>query len=272
MTLTDTALDDMRHELIRGVARNNRRRSRRKMAAIAPVAALGIAVGAVVRQGDNNPAYALTKLQDGTIRVEVFPEFDDVEALESSLRDVGLEAVVIRLRSDPSLEGVVEVSSHANEESGALAFENGEFLIDVGTVQGEVEILIYSATEAGDDYQAAASVFAPDQKLAGLHCAYPDEPLTTTDLEERARAAGIADLTWTVFGDVDAETGSVEAEDFEQRPEGVVTGAQMLNVDTLQVWVSAGDGRPAADTIVMSDGTHYRPVPVCTPELASSWE
>ncbi len=29
---------------------------------------------------------------------------------------------------------------------------------------------------------------------------------------------------------------------------------------------------PAADTLSMSDGTHYRQTPECTPELASLWE
>lgn len=272
MTITDTTLNEVRSNLVSGIARHNRRRSRRKLAAFAPVAAIAIAIGLVVAQGDPSPAFALTELGDGTLRVEVFPEFDDVDDLQSSLQDAGLDAVVIQLRAHPSLEGVIEVSSHANEASGALEFDDGEFVIDVAEVEGEVEILIYSPADPGADYQVAPSVFAPDQALGGLHCAYPDQALSTAELEQRASDAGITKLTWTVFGEMEAETGTVDIEDFDQRPDGFVTGAQMRNADTLRVMVSTADIGPAADTINMSDGTHYRPTPTCTPELAANWD
>ena len=85
-------------------------------------------------------------------------------------------------------------------------------------------------------------------------------------------AAGIVDINWTVFGDVDPENGSLDVEEFDDRPEGVVTGAQMRDPDTMLVIVDLDDPRPAADTISMNDGTHYRDVPACTPELAAHWE
>lgn len=272
MTITDTTLDTIKSDLVSGIETHNRRRSRRRVAATVPVVGLLAGAGLVLASGGDNPAYALTERADGTIRVEVFPDFDDVEALQGDLREAGLDAAVVQIRAHPSLEGVVEVSSHSNEASGAIEFDDAQFVIDVGAVEGEVEILIYSPTSDGDRYQAAPSVFAPDQPLAGLHCAFSAGPLPTQEFETRAREAGVTDFGWTVFGELDEATGAVESTDSSERPDGAIIGAQMRDAATLQVFVDQDDEQPAADTISMNDGTHYRDVPVCTDDLAARWE
>lgn len=272
MTVAESTLDTIKTDLVSGIKQHNRRRNHRRMATAASVLGLIAAAGIVLTNGSDNLAYALTEQPDGTISVQVFPDFDDVGSLQSDLEDAGLQAVVLQLRADPSLEGVVEVSIHYNEASGALEFQDGEFVIDVGAVQGEIEILIYSPTGSSDDYGASPSVFAPGQQFQGLHCAYPNAPLTSADFEARARAAGVSNITWMSFGDIDPDTGSVEATDYDEQPGGVVIGAQMRNPDTMQVVVDLDSQAPAATTISMNDGTHYRPVPTCTPELAALWE
>ncbi len=272
MTLSDTTLEALRTDLVSSIGVHNRRRSRRRMIAALPALALVGAVGLLLSRDGDTPAYALTSRADGTIRVQVFPDFDDVEDLQASLAEHGLEALVIQIRSHPSLEGVVEVVSHSNEATGALEFDDGDFVIDVTAVSGEIEILIYSPTEDGETYQAAPSVFAPGQEFAGLHCAYADRPLTTTDFEDRLSEAGIVDIRWIVFDGVDHDDGSIDAEEFDDRPEGVVTGAQMNDPNRLLVFVDPDGSRPAANTISMNDGTHYHDRPACTPELADRWE
>lgn len=272
MTVTESTLDAIKTDLVLGIREHNRRRNRYRMAVAVPVLGLIAAAGIVLANATDNPAYALTEQSDGTIRVQVFPEFDDVDALQSELEDAGLQVAVIQLRAAPSLEGVVEVSSSDNVASGALEFQGGEFVIDVGAVQSEIEILIYSPTDSGDDYGVSPSVFAPGQQFQGLHCAYPDAPLTSADFEARARAAGVSNIKWMSLGDIDPDTGSATAREYDERPGGVVISAQMTNPDTMQVVVDLESQEPAASTIGMNDGTHYRPVPTCTPELAALWE
>ena len=271
MTITDPTLDRIKTDLVSGIETHQRRRSRRRIAATIPVLGLIIGTGLVLASADDNPAYALTERADGTIRVEVFPDFDDVDALRAELQDAGLDAAIVQLRAPPSLEGVVEVSSHDNEASGAIEFDDAEFVIDTGDIEGEIEILIYSPTAAGDTYGVSPSIFAPDQPLAGLHCAYTNNAMPTGELEVRALEAGVTNFVWMVFGEID-EDGSVEVTNSDERPDGVVTGAQMQDPDTLQVSVTPTSDQPAATAISMNDGTHYRVVPTCTDDLAARWE
>lgn len=274
MTMTDARIDDIRDGLVTGIRASNHRRARRQRSLIAaPLLALVAATGLILRSGDGEAAYALFQRADGTIRVEVFPDFIDVAPLQNDLADLGLQTAVVHLRAHPSLEGVVEVVSHDNSASGAVEFDDGEFVLDVASADGVIEILIYSATDPGDDYQASPSLFAPGQELGGLHCAYVDSGLTTAEFQSRARAAGISNFRWTTFGEVDEETGSIDFEESGDRPEGFVTGAQLKNHDTVDVFLhEVPADESAADVITMGDGTHYRPTPECTPELASSWE
>lgn len=272
MTVTESTLQDIKSDLVSGIEQHNRRRTRRWMAAAVPAVALIATAGLIANNDSDSPTYALTERPDGTIHVEVYPDFDDVDSLENDLKQAGLEVVVIQLRAAPSLEGVIEVSSHANETSGAIEFQEGQFAIDTAAVDGEIEILIYSPTTPGDDYQASPSVFAPGQTFEGLQCAYPTTPLTAADFEARAIAAGVSNINWTSFSDIDPETGSVEVTEYDEQPGGVVSGAQMRNADTMDVFIDLDSQTPAATAISMSDGTHYRSIPSCTPELAASWE
>lgn len=274
MTMTETRIDDLRDGLVTGIRASNHRRARRQRALFAtPLLVLVAAAGLILRSGDGKAAYALLERADGTVRVEVFPDFDDVDALQNDLADLGLQATVVHLRAHPSLEGVVEVVSHDNSASGAAEFDGGEFILDVATADGLIEILIYAATDSGDDYQASPSLFAPGQELGGLHCAYTDGGLTTAEFEAHARAAGISNFRWTTFGEVDEQTNSIDFNESGDRPEGIVSGAQLRSTDTADVFIDEKSApAPAADSITMGDGTHYRPVPTCTPELAEPWE
>ncbi len=271
MTLTESELNNIGTELVAGVNRHRIRRRRRYAVAAIPVIGVLVGVGAVASGGDHTPAYALTHGADGIIEVEIFPDFDDAEALASDLTDAGLDVEVVQLRADPSLDGVAEVVSHDNEGTAAMEFEGSAFRIDAVEVEGLVEILLYTRAEPGEDYQASPSLFAPDQPLAGMHCAYPDRPLSTDEVERALADAGLVDVEWTVFEDHDPETGAIEARDHEDRPEGFVTGASLRNETTVFVAVAEETG-PAATTIVMDDGTHYRDRPQCTAELAARWE
>lgn len=271
MTVTESTLATIKSDLVAGIEQYNRRRTRRWMAAAIPIVALVATAGFVATSDSDNATYALTEQPDGTILVDVFPDFDDVDSLERDLEEAGLQVVVIRFRAAPSLEGVVEVSSHDNEASGAIEFQGGQFAIDTAAVDGEIEILIYSPTKPGDDFQVSPSVFAPGQAFEGLHCAYPNAPLTAEDFEARAAAAGISNIDWMSFDETDPDTGSFEVTEYDEQPGGVITGAQMRNADTMEVFVDLKAQAPAANTISMSDGTHYRTVPSCTPELAARW-
>lgn len=271
MTLPDSTIDALRTDLIAGINASNRRRRRRRMVAAVPVLAVLGGIGLVMREGEQAPAYAMAQHPDGTVRVQVFPDFDDVDGLRDSLRDVGLDASLIHLRSHPSIDGIVEVVSHDNEDSRAFKFDNGEFVIDAGMARGSIEILIYGGVAEGEDYQASPSVFYPEQTLAGLHCAYSDRPLPTADFDERLDEVGEFEVKWTIFGESDPETGSIDHEDFDERPDGFVTGAAWSNSDTVWVFVAPDTAEPAADSITMHDGTHYGERPVCTPELAEAW-
>lgn len=271
MTLTDSTLHNMRNDLVAGIDNSNRRRrSRRRAVTAVPVLAAVAGTSLLLRKGDTDPAYAMTEAADGAIRVEIYPDFDDVEALEGSLAAAGLDTVVVHLKGHPSLDGLIEVSSHNNEGTGALEFDNGEFVIEPAAVEGEIEILIYSAAEPGENYQFAPSIFAPDQALGGLPCAYPDTPLTTAELERRANDVGITNITWVLFEQAGA--GEVGFEDADHRPDGIVTSAQLRNADTLSVIVVADLTDPAESTLSMRDGTHYRQAAQCTPDLAARWD
>lgn len=275
MTITETAIatpspDHIRSDLVAGVMRHNRRRrSRQRLASAVAVAAIGF--GALNLIDTSEPAFAVTQQPNGIVEVEVFPELDDVDDLEEALADVGLEATIVNLASHPSLVGVVEVTGHENQSNGSMRSDDRTFTIDASQVTGPIEVLIYSDAR-GARYQAAPSVFSPGQELAGLHCAFDDRPLTTEVLEERANAAGIVDIEWWIFGETDPETFEIEADKFDDRPEGFVDGAHLIDEGTLTVFATIDDDRPAAQSIVMHDGTHRESNPECTPELATGWE
>lgn len=123
MTVTESTLDNIKTDLVSGIEQHNRRRTRRWMAVAVPAVVLIATAGLIATNDSDSPTYALTEQPDGTIQVEVFPDFDDVDSLENDLEQAGLDVVVIQLRAAPSLEGVVEVVSHDNEASGAIEFQ-----------------------------------------------------------------------------------------------------------------------------------------------------
>lgn len=274
MTITDSSIaspspDQVRSDLVAGVMRHNhRRRSRQRLAVAGAVAVIGFGSFGLIDTSD--PAFAVMQQPNGLIEVEIFPELDEVDDLERALGDVGLEATIVNLAAHPSLVGVVEVTGHENQSNGSMRSDDGTFMIDPSQVTGPVEVLVYS--DAGDaQYQAAPSVFSPGQELAGLHCAYDDRPLTTEALEQHATAAGIANIEWWIFGEMNADTFEVEADVFDDRPDGFVDGAHLIDEDTLTVFATIDNERPAAQSIVMYDGTHSESDPECTPELAARW-
>ncbi len=274
MTMTDVAADSaapdsLRSDLVAGVMKSNRRRRRRRMVGIAGVGVFGFM--GVLSIDSPEPAYAVMKAPNGVVEVEVFPELDDVDDLQQALADVGLEATVVNLRAHPSLVGVVEVTGHENQNSGAMTSTgDGRFSIDAAKVTGPVEVLIYSEAQ-GEQYQAAPSIFRPGQPLAGLHCAFNDGPLPTEVLETRAIEAGLTEFEWTVFGEMDPETFEIETKSSKDRPDGFVVGASMGDETTLSVFVSEDERAPATEVISMHDGTHRTESPECTPELAAPW-
>lgn len=272
-TLVASDPDRIRDDLVDAVGRSNHRRRRRQRMIAGPIA---IAVIAVIGLGfwtgtQAEPAFALRSTVDGVIEVEVYPDFDEVEALQDELRAAGVDTVVVALRGHPSLDGLVEVVSHTNENSDAFvqSFDGRSFELDPNKIVGEVEVLVYSAAADGESYQFAPSIFSEGQPLAGLPCAYPDEPLTTIELESRAIAAGLTQIRWVSFEGSGPGLTGTETDD---RPEGIVTDAQLASADVLRVIVRADDGTTpsAAEMIGRGDGSHAKSPP-CTPELAAAW-
>lgn len=272
MTVTESDLTSIKTDLLSGIdTRNRRSRNRLRAAAALPLIALVATATMIFSDGSGTPAYALMQQPDGSLQVQVAPEFDEVDALQADLEAAGLSVSIAQLRAHPSVVGRVEVVSHSNESSGAMEFQGGEFTIEAAAIERDIEILIYSSTSPGDDYQASPSIFSPGEPLAGLHCAYPDAPLPVAKLEAEALAVGVTNFRFTSFGDIDPNTGAIEHTDFDESPGGVVTGARMGNLNTLEVFVDMKSQEPAATTIVMHDGTHEEDYPTCTPELAARW-
>lgn len=271
MTLTESATEAIRSDLITGIETTNRhRRKRYRNVVLAPLLAVVATAGFYLSIGDPEPAFALMQAADGTIRVEVYPDFDQVDELQQALDDAGLETIIVHLKGHPSLDGLVEVTSHGNEQSEVFEFDNGEFVIEPASVQGNIEILIYSAAAEGEPYQFAPSIFSSGQELAGLPCAYSEGPLSTAELELRANQVGITDIEWVLFDrSAPEETGSESAE----RPiDAAVLDAGLASAQTLRVIASMEVDGPASETLRMTDGTHHRESIVCTPELAAQWE
>ena len=271
MTLTEETTHRLRSDLIDGVRRHQRRRSMRRRAVVIPLAFTAVTAAAVLYPSDRNPAYALTVGADGTIRVQIHPEFNDVGQLQEELRSVGLDVNVVHLKGHPSLDRLVEVVSHDNERNGALKFDGAEFELDRQAAEGQIEILIYSAADPGQPYQFSPSIFSIGQPLEGLHCAYADGQLSTDEFERRASEVGLDDIEWVYFDRVPTTEG-VTASEPEDRPEGMVVDAHWADEDTIRAIVYPNTDEPASDTIIMYDGSHDPAEQACTPDLAARWE
>lgn len=263
----DQTISQIRTDLLAGITDQNRRHKRKRLVGAAPLVMLLATVFVVSSIGNEERAFAMSTADNGTIRVEVFPDFDQVEELEESLADVGLQSQVVHLRSHPSFDGRIEVTVHNNEGSNAFEFDDGEFVIETSAVEGPVEILIYAAAAEGEEYQFAPSIFSPGQLLAGLPCAFPNQPLTTLEIETRALDAGIASIDWHLFDELEA--GAEARAETNERPDAFVVEAQLRNPDTLIVIATTSDPGPAAGTLML--GSPLDETVTCTPELAGQW-
>ena len=261
-------LDNIRTELVAGAERMIQRRRVRRRIAVGAMTLL--AASAVVTVGfgviGTDPAFAVSEGGDGTIHVDIYPQFDQAEALRAELADAGVVVEVIVLRAHPSLDGVVEFVSHEQQAIGAVQLSGGELIIDPLALAGPIEMLVYSTPDPNTElrgweplWQAAPSVFHPDEPLGGLNCSI-DGPLTSDALETRAVAEGITEIRW-IFVDGPESTSD--------RPDGVILAASMWAPGQLTAVVSPTG--PDATQLSMDDGLHFSTRPTCSSELADSW-
>lgn len=216
--------------------------------------------------GATDPAFAVEELDDGRVHVEIYPQFDQAEALRTELSAAGVDVEVVALRAHPAIDGVIEFVSHDQQAAGAVQPAKGELIIEPDALTGPIEMLIYSTPDPDlrlDDsdtlWQASPSIFHPDEPLGGLNCAI-EGPLSTGVLEEHATSVGITTIDWV---SVDAPEAT------PRRPEGVVLGASMHAPEQLTVLVASAG--PDASELSMDDGLHFTQRPTCTPQLADRW-
>ena len=261
---TDQNIAHIRSDLLAGITNANQQRRWRRwsVAAVGPIAALTIGTVAITSPS-RAAAFELIEEPNGTISVDILPEFSEIEALQEELEEAGVESSVVALHAPPQLEGLVEVVSHDNTASGAAEHRDGNFVIDIPNLIGEIEILVYSVTPEGERYQAAPSLFRDGEPLARRHCEFNDAPIQTEQVATWLEDIGIEKVEWTVFGETNPDTFEIEFEDFEERPEGYVTGAQLIAADTVWVAVSQTNSDAARNTIAMHDGTHEVASPTC---------
>lgn len=216
-------------------------------------------------------AFALSQLADGRVHVTVAADFDQSTRLERALADSGVKVQIEHLRAHPRLVGTIElVPSGPGGVSAAgsegLEVGKGEFWINPSRFRGSVELLIYAAADRGQLWQAAPSVFHPDEPLGGLPCAV-DGALDTAILEHYANQVGISRFEWMMAPGPGGSGSQVKRS--STRPAGDVAAAQMKSADELRVIV-----RPPGEASIrpgMDLGLHSGGQPACTPELAARW-
>jgi hypothetical protein len=287
----------LREELVDGVRRSGERafpatRARARTRRVAVVGAAGLAVAAVFLVLALGPigtssgprpaaAFSLEVADDGRVHVTMHQDFDDADRLADELRDEGVDVRVLPHPAHPMLQGTVEFPSHQLDDDGAVGVEEGdrEFWIDPRRFDGEIEMLVYVAPEPGEDWQQAPSAFHPDEPLGGLPCILDGRPMTTEELQARARSVGIDRFTWVAF-DVPDETGGstglpVPIGESDPAPPGEVSHAQRVGPDRL--WVSINPPDVVAQlgptpTPGMNLNVGESPEPECTPELRARWD
>ena len=241
---------------------------------VAAVVALTVLPSVLAPRG--SAAFAVTRLTDGRVHVTVNSDFDQSRRLERELSAVGVVVEIQRLTAHPRLVGTIELvplGPGGVSAAGAEGLEvgKGEFWIDPSRFSGSVELLIYVAADRGRSWQAAPSVFHPDEALGGLPCAI-DGALDTATLERFANQEGITRFEWVLLSEPGGR--DFQANRTSARPVGDVAAAMMKSTGELRVIVrppggQAGPGsslRPSMDL-----GLHTGAQPVCTPELASRW-
>lgn len=225
---------------------------------------------------DRSSAFALTQLPDGRVHVTVAAEFDESKSLQRELAEVGVEVQIEHLTAHPRLVGTIELIPLGPGGVSAAGAEGldagkGEFWIDPSRFRGSVELLIYARSDRGQSWQAAPSIFHPDEPLGGLPCAM-DGPLDTATLERFAAQVGISRFEWLSQPAFDGRGSQVDRT--SKRPAGDVVAASMKSADELRVIVRPPgaplrEGAPIRPS--MDRGLHTDEQPVCTPELAARW-
>jgi hypothetical protein len=285
-------LGALRDELVDGVRRSAERRSPNvRVRRVAAVGMAGAAVAASVSlvlafgpTGTSGPppaaAFSLQVEEDGRIHVTMHQDFDQADRLADELRAAGVDVRVLPHPAHPVLVGTVEFPSHQLDDDGAVGVEEGdrEFWIDPRRFDGEIEMLVYVEPEPGEDWEQSLSVFHPDEPLGGLPCVL-DGPLTTEELQARARSVGIDDFRWITW-DSNPALGSAsgdraETSGTEPAPAGEVWEAHRVGPDHLQVGVLppevvAESGPTAPPSMNLNVGE--APEPECTPELRARWD
>jgi hypothetical protein len=291
--LTDIpVLTEMRRSLVAGIRRSARpaapRPAARRIALAAATAATAAGVVAAalavslswmaVGPSAPRPAAAFTVRveHDGRIHVRMHQGFDQASRLADELRSAGVDVRVLPRSADPVLVGMVEFPSHQLDEVG-VELGTREFWIDPDRFDGQIEMLVYVAAEPGEVWQQAPSVFHPDEPLGGLPCAL-DGPLTTDELQRRARSVGIDRFSWTILQAPDAN-GSMfgypaHVGETDPAPVGQVLEAHRLGPDRLEVSVMppevVAEVGPTP-TPTMSLNLDQAPEPACTADLRDRW-
>jgi len=236
------------------------------------VAVMGLLVAPSLVAPQRSAAFAVTRLADGRVYVRVASDFDQANRLERELADVGVEVRIEHLRAHPRLVGTIELlplGPGGASAAGAQGLElgKGEFWIDPASYRGSVELLIYVTADKGESWQAAPSIFHPDEPLGGLPCAV-EGALDTATLERYANQVGITRFEWITRPGVGAN--SFEASRSPKRLAGDVVGASMKSPSELRVVVQPPGGG-AAPRASMDLGLHTGGQSACTPELAGRW-
>lgn len=249
------------------------RRGRLVVGLVAAVLALSVLPSLVAP--DRSSAFALTQLADGRIHVIVAADFDESQRLQRALEEVGVKVQIERLAAHPRLVGTIELvplGPGGMSAAGAEGLEagKGEFWIDPSRFGGSVELLIYATTDRGQSWQAAPSVFHPDEPLGGLPCAM-EGALDTATLERFAAQVGISRIEWLPQPALGGRDFQLERT--SKRPAGDVVAATMKSADELRVIVRP-PGAPVREGALrpsMDLGLHTGEQPLCTAELAARW-
>ena len=242
-------------------------------ASVVVVAVLALSMGPTIftPRGSGSSAFAVDVLEDGRIHVRVAADFDEGARLQERLREEGVKAQVIPVKSHPALVGTIEFPQHQLRSDG-IDRGKGEFWIDPERFRGTVEVLVHTATRPGEEWSQAPSVFHPDEPLGGLPCVL-EGPMDTALLESYARSVGITRFAWSLLeGDPRGSSRGVKQR--AARPDGEVEHAERVAPDKIRVAVRPPDAikryghalRPS-----MNLNVHESPEPPCTADLTARW-
>lgn len=208
----------------------------------------------------SSSAYAAREFPSGLVQVVWDGELDG-ERLAATLLEYGVDADVETQPTSPSIVGkVVGLGPHEKQGTAAFAWSEHEssFTLDPSVFQGKFFILVNRAPRAGEQYAAAADVFAPGEVLDGIQCVAPGEPLRAHDV---ARHLDRLDqkVLWNVLNSSDRSTVTRGV------PSGEVLWGHARDADTIHITV-----RPEGEAS-HADRSHPLEGRDCTPERAAPW-